>query len=46
MTISDKIKEHEELIEDLRSNHYPLTKEIESKIDTHRMIINELKSLV
>ncbi len=45
MTISDKIKEHEELIEGLRSNHYPLTEEIESKIDYHRMIITKLKSL-
>ncbi len=46
MTISDKIKEHEELIEDLRSNHYPLTDETENRIDNHRMIISELKSLV
>ena len=46
MKISYKIREHEDMIEGLRSNRYPLTKETEDRIDNHRMIINELKSLV
>jgi len=46
MTINDKIKEHEDMIEGLRSNCYPLAKETEDRTDNHRMIINELKSLV
>ena len=45
MSIKDRIKEHEEAIEGLRSNRYPLSMETENKINKHREIISELKHL-
>ncbi len=39
------IKEHEVMIEHLRSNRYPLGSRIEEKTDKHRELISELKRM-